>query len=209
MPNRFSPTINVYNKFASKFVSHFERKLDTAELDEFLKDIPQGGYILDAGCGSARDSAYIVSQGYKALGIDLSEGLLAEAKKLHPEVTTQLMSLTNIDLDDETFEGIWCKAALLHLEREDVSKVLNDYKRILKQNGKLFIQTKEGEGSGEQPVPFDDTLTRLFTFFTEEELVQLVEKAGFTVTKSHTFNGLKRSALSRDQDWLIIFAKKE
>lgn len=207
--NKFASTNDVYNQHAAQFVQHFERKLDTTELDAFLKGVPTGGYILDAGCGSARDSAYMISKGYRALGIDLSEGLLAEAQRLHPEVPTQVMSLTNIDFPSDTFDGVWCKAALLHLDRADIPHVLKSFANILKPGGKLFIQTKAGEGEGTQPVPFDQKLTRYFTFFTLDELQALVRDAGFRITKAYDFNGQARNMISRDQDWIVILAGKE
>lgn len=208
MSDKFSSTIQTYNTFAPQFVKHFERKLDITELDTFLEIIPQGGTVLDAGCGSARDSAYIISKGYTALGIDLSEGLLAEAKKIHPEVPTQQMSLTDITLPDHEFDGVWCKSALLHIDRIDVPTVLESFFRILKPNGTLFIQTKKGEGEQNQPAPFDDEVTRLFTLFTLEEMGDVIQKAGFELLNSYDFNGKNRSTTSRDQDWIVIFAKK-
>lgn len=208
MSNKFASTINTYNQYASQFVKHFENRLETTELDKFLLQIPKAGYILDAGCGSGRDCAYMMSQGYKTLGIDLSEGLLTEANKLHPEVTTQLMSLTDISLPNKEFDGVWCKATLLHLERTNVSRVLADFYRILKKGGQLFIQTKLGEGEADQPTVFDNSLTRHFTFFTLKEMVELIEQAGFVVTESYVFNGKQRNMISRDQDWLVVFAKK-
>jgi SAM-dependent methyltransferase len=208
MSNKFDSTIHTYNQHAAQFVQHFENKFDPIELDKFLQGVPERGYILDAGCGSARDAAYFISQGYRAMGIDLSDGLLAEAYKLHPEVPTQQMSLTEINIDDETFDGVWCKAALLHLERSDVPKVLQDFYRILKPKGMLFIQTKSGEGEGTQPVPFDESMTRLFTFFTLSEMEKLVKAAGFNILDSYGFNGKKREEYRRDQDWVVVFAKK-
>jgi ubiquinone/menaquinone biosynthesis C-methylase UbiE len=133
---------------------------------------------------------------------------LAEAKKIHPEVTTQQMSLTDISLPDAEFDAVWCKAALLHIDRSDIPKVLKSFYRILKSGGALFIQTKEGEGEGTQPVPFDETVTRMFTFFTVEEMEALVKDAGFGLLGSYDFNGKSRGTNSRDQEWVVIFAKK-
>jgi 2-polyprenyl-3-methyl-5-hydroxy-6-metoxy-1,4-benzoquinol methylase len=206
--DKFSSTLSSYNQYAPQFVQHFEQKLDTTELDKFLEMIPRGGSVLDAGCGSARDTAYMIKQGYNAQGIDLSEGLLAEAKKLHPEVPTQLMSLTDMKFSQDSFDGIWTNATLLHIERKDVPQILKNFYTFLKPNGVLFVRTKEGEGEGPQPVPFDPTLTRWFTFFTDRELTKMIEDAGFDVLNSYTFNSKQRFTNSRDQEWVVIFAKK-
>lgn len=208
MFNTFASTIQTYNKFASQFAQHLEKKRDENELNTFLELVTKGGNILDAGCGTARDSAYFISKGYIAMGIDLSEGLLAEAKALHPEVPTQLMSLTEITFPDHVFDGIWCKAALLHIDRSDIPKVLNTFFRILKPGGLLFIQTKEGEGQAAQPVPFDDSLTRLFTFFTIAEMENLVKEAGFTLIKSYSFNRKSRVPTAADMQWIVLFTRK-
>jgi len=208
MINPFDTTIDTYNKHAAKFVQHFEKKLDTTELDKFLEHIPAGGKILDAGCGSARDAAYFISKGYQAEGIDLSVGLLNEAKKLHPEVPTQVMSLTDISFRDNTFDGVWCKAALLHIQRKQAHRVIENFHRILHKGGTLFLQTKAGEGQGTQPVPFDTKLERFFTFYTEDELKNMLQVAGFKVLDSYDFNGQARFAGSRDQEWVVLFAQR-
>jgi len=206
---KFDQTIKTYNQYAGQFAAHFERKLDPAELDEFLKLVKKGGYLLDAGCGSARDSAYMLTQGFSVLGIDFSAGLLVEAKKLHPQVSTQQMSLLDLELSDAEFDGIWCKATLLHIDRLDIPKVLSEFYRVLKPGGQLFIQTKSGTGEGYQPSPFDATVTRYFSFFSLVEMTEMLRIAGFRINKSYEFNGLKRNAKSRDQDWLVFFAQKE
>jgi ubiquinone/menaquinone biosynthesis C-methylase UbiE len=205
---KFSETLQTYNAFASQFVQHFEQKLDITELDKFLNLLEPSAYVLDAGCGSARDSAYMMSKAFRALGVDLSEGLLAEAAKVHPEVETRLMSLTDLQLPAETFDGIWCKAALLHIDHQDVSSVLRSFYKVLKPGGMLFIQTKEGEGQGTQPVPFDSTMERLFSFFTEEQLTKLLQHEGFSILESYTFNGKQRGLGRRDQGWVVVFAQK-
>lgn len=209
MSQKFAKTIKTYNDYAAKFAAHFERKLDTFELDKFIKLIPEAGKVLDAGCGSARDAAYMIKSGRAAVGIDLSAGLLIEAKKLHPEVPTFQMSLADFSFSDESFDGIWCKAALLHLERSEIPQVINNFFQALKPNGILYIQTKSGEGEGAQVAPFDLTVERHFTFFSSRELMDLLTKAGFEILDNYDFNGLKRSPDSRNQDWLVIFAKKK
>src|SRR5690606_2122640 len=120
-------------------------------MDTFVQLLPKGGLILDAGCGSCRDAALLVKRGYEVLGIDASEGLLREAKKIHPEVETRVMSLTDLDnLEDRSFDGIWCRATLLHIDRDEVPKVLSNFYNKLKVGGVLYIHTKKGKGEGAQ-----------------------------------------------------------
>jgi ubiquinone/menaquinone biosynthesis C-methylase UbiE len=208
MSDKFSSTIQIYNKYAQTIGGFQEKKFGQEEIDLFLSYVPEKGALLDAGCGSGRDTAYFTKQGYQAVGIDLSEGLLAEARKLHPESTFKLMSLTELDFPDQQFDGIWAKASILHLDRAEIPKVFNDFNRLLKEGGVLFIQTKKGEGEGTQPLPFAPEETRFFTFFQLEELRQLVTDAGFHILDSYEFNGKARRAFSADQEWIVLLAQK-
>ncbi|HYD35148.1 MAG TPA: class I SAM-dependent methyltransferase [Vitreimonas sp.] len=204
---KFQSTVEAYNQFAPQFIKHLEAKVSNIEMDKFDSHV-QGGYILDAGCGSCRDAAQLIKRGYKVLGIDASEGLLNEAKKIHPEVPTQLMSLTELEFETVTFNGVWCRATLLHIDRDEVPKVLSNFHKILKSQGILYIQTKKGEGEGTQPVPFDPSMTRFFTFFEEKELCQLVTNAGFEIVESYTYDTKDREKSAKGQEWVVIFARK-
>lgn len=47
-----------------------------------IKLIPEGGKILDAGCGSGRDSLYFKKNGYNVIAFDYSEALVKLASDL-------------------------------------------------------------------------------------------------------------------------------
>lgn len=208
MANIFDPTIQTYNQYSTQFAEYFEKHPNFTNLNRFLELVPEGGYILDAGCGSARDAAYFIKHKRRAIGIDLAEKILVEAHVLHPEVPTQVMSLNELTFESATFNGIWCMAALLHIDKQQVPKVTADFYRILKPGGTLFIQTKRGEGQLSQVVPFAPTKERLFTLFESEELQNLIEKAGFIFLESRHFLAAKRSNGAPEQEWIVLFAQK-
>lgn len=49
-------------------------------LDRF--PIPKGGNVIDLGCGVGRHAVELAAEGYAVTGVDISEGMLAEARKL-------------------------------------------------------------------------------------------------------------------------------
>ncbi len=65
-------THSYYEQNAEQFFA------DTVDVDmsvlyaRFLESIPAGGYILDAGCGSGRDSKAFASSGYRVAAFDAS-----------------------------------------------------------------------------------------------------------------------------------------
>jgi len=53
------------------------------EVDFVLEELklPPGSHILDVGCGTGRHAVELAKRGYHVTGVDISSGMLAEAKK--------------------------------------------------------------------------------------------------------------------------------
>ncbi|MVE89930.1 SAM-dependent methyltransferase, partial [Vibrio cholerae] len=49
-------SVEFYNQNAQQFFSSTVEVDSTSLLDQFVPYLPQGGLVLDAGCGSGRDS---------------------------------------------------------------------------------------------------------------------------------------------------------
>ena len=58
------------------------------------------GLVIDLGCGSGILSGVVASSGYRALGIDISEGMVALARKQVPHVRFRVESLLSAALPD-------------------------------------------------------------------------------------------------------------
>lgn len=77
-----SITDRYYNTNAK---AYFEStiKADVSFLrDKFINFIPNGGHILDLGCGSGRDSKAFLDMGYQVSALDSSEELCKLAREL-------------------------------------------------------------------------------------------------------------------------------
>ncbi len=65
----------------------------TAPPDPLLPQIiPGGTTVLEIGCGSGRDIAQLNALGVRVTGLEPSEKLLGEARKLHPEIAERIFS---------------------------------------------------------------------------------------------------------------------
>jgi 2-polyprenyl-3-methyl-5-hydroxy-6-metoxy-1,4-benzoquinol methylase len=89
----------------------------------FLAHIPPGGRILDAGCGSGRDSLYFLRHGYKIDAFDASAKMCRLASNHIGQAVTQktFKEVSNA----AAFDGIWACAALLHETRDSFDAVLD------------------------------------------------------------------------------------
>lgn len=176
-------TVSIYDKLGSKYLA----SIDNATPDEmhvFIDKLPSEGNILDVGCAGGRDSKIFVDHGFHVTGIDLCEPFLEEAKKRVPSGLFLKKDILELDFEEAYFDGIWACAVLLHLEKKDLPKVLNDFYRILKTSGLMFIGVKQGEGEQSVIDSLSDGNSRFFSFYQKDEIEALVRAAGFDVIYS-------------------------
>jgi 2-polyprenyl-3-methyl-5-hydroxy-6-metoxy-1,4-benzoquinol methylase len=70
----------------------------------FLELIPDGGRILDAGCGSGRDTKYFKNQRYSVVAFDYSEEIVRLASEYINQPVLH-MSFDHVEFENE-FDGI-------------------------------------------------------------------------------------------------------
>src|SRR5579885_515575 len=144
------PTIATYDHIAAEFARRNFDLTDVRYLDAFARAVagnaPSERFrILDAGCGPGRDSKWFRERGFHVIGVDLSAGMLAEARRRVPDVEFRQADLRRLNFPDGYFDGIWCCASLLHLPRNDVPAVLASFRRLL-DHGFLYVAVKVGQG---------------------------------------------------------------
>ena len=162
-------TIEYYNKNSAEFISRTV-DIDMSELyPKFTNLIPSGGRILDAGCGSGRDSRYFLSQGFEVVAIDASEEMVKCASKFMGQSAVQ-MKFEDAAFSNE-FDGIWACASLLHVKKDKLVFNLNILVNALKSNGVIYVSLKESKSS----VPDGG---RHFSYYNVSELNEIIGSQG-------------------------------
>ncbi|MFA5757666.1 MAG: class I SAM-dependent methyltransferase, partial [Smithellaceae bacterium] len=135
-------TTEYYNRNALAYYQQTVNLDISNRYHQFFKLIPQNGKILDAGCGSGRDSLYFKQQGYSVVSFDISKELVGLASGLIGQKVLH-MSFGDLDFENE-FHGIWASASLLHIPPEEMDDALEKLSRALKKNGVLYASFKYG-----------------------------------------------------------------
>lgn len=79
----------------------------TPVLEEFVHFLPSGARVLDAGCGAGEPVArYFIERADTVTGIDVSERMLALARRQVPEAAFQRMDMRTLDFPPESFDAI-------------------------------------------------------------------------------------------------------
>lgn len=113
-----------------------------SRLSKILRIPPGGGLILDAGCGSGRDSKNFLAAGYRVVAFDGSSKLAELATQyIGQKVAVRTFSEVN---EENTFDGVWASASLLHLRRRELPEVLRRLWSSLKAGGVFYLSFKSG-----------------------------------------------------------------
>ena len=148
---------------------------------KFLETIPGNGRCLDLGCGTGRDLAWFEQQDVNIIGADFSTGMLAQARKITACPLVQ-MDMLQLGFADQSFSGIWCNAALLHLPKAEAPQALKEMRRILFNGGILNLALQAGDGEQFETNPYEGGQgQRFFARYTQPEITIMLIANGFAV----------------------------
>lgn len=148
-------------------------------LDRFLAKIP-GRSILDVGCAHGRESKYLFNKGCEVTGVDLSADFVRIAKKNCPKGKFLVQDMRKLQFAANSFDGIWCQAAFLHVPKTDAAQTLQGFYEVLKPNGLLYLSVMKGDFDDLRANPQTNWPDRHFSDYQPEELGKLLKAAGFT-----------------------------
>lgn len=105
------------------------------------------GPVADVGCGPGHFTAYLHRLGIDTFGIDLSPGMIAVARRDHPDLRFEVGSMTDLDLADASVAGVFAFWSLIHVPDEAVPTVLAHFWRVLRPGGPLLLGFHVGDTS--------------------------------------------------------------
>jgi SAM-dependent methyltransferase len=148
MNSRFdSPTLDAYAKDAARYSQEWLDQLPPNDLYALLEAhlVPQGT-TAEIGCGNGRDAAWLAGHDYRVCGFDGSAELLAEARRLYPEIAFREATLPALAEIDERFDNVVCETVIMHLPLESIPLAVDNLRRILRPNGVLYLSWRVTEG---------------------------------------------------------------
>jgi SAM-dependent methyltransferase len=193
-PSQWADPAATYDNLASAYAHTFLHELDHKPFDrelltrfaEATRDRSSASSpVCDLGCGPGQIGAFLADLGVVTLGVDLSAGMVAQARRCYPDLAFAQGDMTSLERADGTLAGIACFYSLIHLPRSIAPAALTEMHRVLISGGDLLVAVHGGQGTLhasqmlEQPVELDATL------FSLSELSEMMEVAGFDVVEAH------------------------
>ena len=174
-------TVATYDRIAGRFADQWWTTRLARPMSRFAGSLPPGGLVLDLGCGPGRDSAWLAEQGFTAVGLDASAGMVEEARRrVTDDGATGFVrgDLVSLPFASASADGAWVCASLLHLDPGATVEALTEVRRVLRPGGALFAGVQQGEGD---EIKRSEAGGRYFTYWSPVDFAAAVSAGGFEV----------------------------
>jgi Asp-tRNA(Asn)/Glu-tRNA(Gln) amidotransferase A subunit family amidase len=193
-------TIDVYENSAAKYIDDHLKSTPYADewIEESLKGVPKDAKMFEVGSASGREAKLIDSFGYDIQTSDVAEAFV---KYLSDIGLNPMKFDLNADEFPEKYDYIFAKAVLVHFAYPEVEAILKKVFAALNENGIFAFTVKRGEGEEWKANYLG--VERYFSYWSEGEIKQAAERAGFSEIE---ITGLEEP--SRNNSWIAVVAKK-
>jgi SAM-dependent methyltransferase len=201
-----NPEINAsYDQVAAEFAARWGGLRLERALDAFARHVGGARRVLDLGCGPGRDLDFLAQLGCRVAGLDLSAGMLAEARRRMPDTDPGSADLVRADLVRPPFaagcfDGVWACASLLHLPKAHLPAALAEIARLLPRPGVLYLALKGGQG--EEWVGGSPGQRFFFAYYQPAEVEAALRRAGLILLETWT----SADQAGRAHPWLSFVA---
>jgi SAM-dependent methyltransferase len=140
-------TLIAYDQNAAAFAKDWDEQPPATDLHALLRKYFRPGRTADVGCGSGRDTAWLSSNGFPAVGFEPSPGLLAEARRRHPDLHFQAAALPELaGVAHGNFVNVLCETVIMHLGAERIAPSVHKLLDIIEPGGTLYLSWRVTEG---------------------------------------------------------------
>jgi SAM-dependent methyltransferase len=156
------PTLAAYDSGAAAFAKDWHEQPAPHDLHDIVKRFfVSGGTSADIGCGSGREVAWMNANGFAAVGYDVSDGLLAEARARYPALNFAHAELPNlVGIAANSFDNVLCETVIMHLDRALIAPSVARMLDIVKPGGIFYLSWRVTEGADQR-----DRHRRLYAAF--------------------------------------------
>lgn len=172
--------------YAEKFRDELSQKpFDCRMLDRLIERVGKGKTICDLGCGGGHIARYLNDRGAIVCGIDLSAGMVEQARRLNPNIPFEQGTMLDLKaVADESFGGIAAFYSIIHIPRDSVIDALREINRVLRSGGTLLLTFHIGQETRHLDEFLGKKVNLDFYFFETDEMKRNLETAGFEIEEA-------------------------
>ncbi|MFH0516501.1 class I SAM-dependent methyltransferase [Streptomyces sp. M41] len=210
-PDFLTTTRTFYDAIAEDYATLFRdalmtRPLERAMLGLFAELVDGDGPVADLGCGPGEATAHLAALGLPVFGVDLSESMLAIARRDNPRLRFEQGSMLELDLPDGALSGAMSFYSSIHTPMEKLPALFAECHRVLAPGAPLLVAFQAGEEHRHHDRPWGHPVALTFQRRRPQDMADLLTAAGFTLL-SRTVREAD-PALDETSPQAFLFARK-
>ena len=195
-----------YDKIATSYTAARTADSDSEDirlLNLLVERLPKRAMILDAGCGSGRPVTRLLAESFAVTGVDFSQEQLRMAKANVRNAGFICADLSHVPFKDEAFDAICSYYSIIHIPRDEHSKLLMGFHRILRTGGLVLLCT----GAGDLNEDVGDYLgsAMFWSHYDSETNLRMITESGFELV----WSGIVKDPFDSAASHLFVLGKKK
>ncbi|POX62082.1 SAM-dependent methyltransferase [Streptomyces sp. Ru62] len=202
-----------YDTIAEDYADHFrdplaERPLERALLSAYAEQVGPDGTVADLGCGPGDVTAHLAGLGLSVFGVDLSDAMIAIARRRYPALRFEQGSMRELSVADGSLAGVVSWYSSIHTPVDELPDLFAEFHRVLAPGGRLLLAFQVGDEPLRLEHPFGHDVTLDYERRRPEQMAELLSGAGLTV-RSTTVRGPEVTRGESPVPQAFLLAQKE
>lgn len=173
-------------------------------VESFLASLPEGGRLLDVGCGQGRPVLDRLPADVDATGVDFSAEQLRRARGATDAALVRA-DVTALPVADDAVDAVTALHSLIHVPIEQHPEVVADLARVTRPGARLLLTAGPEGWSGSNDDWLDGGARMEWSFPGVEATREHLRDAGFRMVGEE----LVRDELAEEEGaWLFLTAEK-
>jgi SAM-dependent methyltransferase len=175
-----------YDRLAHEYTVHLfdelqHKPLDQELLTRFARQTRGRGTVCEIGCGPGHVTRFLSDLQVSVFGLDLSPGMVAEARRLSPGLEFREGNMLALDLPFGSLAGIVAFYAIVNLPLQQLATAFSEMWRSLEPDGLLLLAFHVGDEIVSPDELWGVPLTMPFYMHSPVKIRETLSAAGFTV----------------------------
>ncbi len=150
-------------------------------------ELASGGRTADVGCGPGQVTAFLHEQGLDVFGVDLSPGMIEQARTNFPGLHFELGSMAALEQPDSSLSGLVAWFSAIHVPDVQLPGVLAEFRRVLITGAPLLLAFQVGDGPKHVSRAWGSEIDLTIHRRTPQTVSAMLGEAGFHVLAATVF----------------------
>jgi ubiquinone/menaquinone biosynthesis C-methylase UbiE len=179
-----------YDELAAEYDDARDDSEPPAVLVDALAAVPEGGRLLDAGCGGGRGVLGAFADRFDAVGLDVSREQLRLAGERAPATERLQGDMTALPVRDDSVDALTALHSVIHVPSDQHVDVYREFRRVLRDGGEAVVTAGTAAFEDENEDWLDSDAAMRWSIPDPEATEAAFAGAGFEVVEYEVVSGV-------------------